>query len=43
MINKENRKYYEAYEERYKTVHARGMSWSSTISTPLVMKTLEQY
>ena len=24
-------------------MHARGMSWSSTISTPLVMKTLEQY
>ena len=23
------RKYYEAYDERYKTVHLKGVSWSS--------------
>ena len=36
-------KYYEAYEERYKTIHARGVSWSSNQSTPIVMEMLKKY
>lgn len=39
----DNRKYYEAYDERYKTAHAQGVSWSSNVSTPIVMETIEKY
>ena len=39
----EQRKYYAAYEERYKTAHQNGVSWSSGESTPIVAKTLEKY
>lgn len=28
------RKYYEAYDERYKTVHLKGVSWSSDKKHP---------
>ncbi len=42
-MKKENRKYYEAYEERYKTAHAHGVSWSSDVSTPIVMEVLDKY
>lgn len=38
-----NRKYYAAYDERYKTAHAHGVSWSSDISTPIVMDVIEKY
>ncbi|MBQ7875154.1 MAG: class I SAM-dependent methyltransferase [Oscillospiraceae bacterium] len=37
------KKYYEAYDERYKTVHEKGLSWSSGINTPIVMKVIEKY
>lgn len=39
----DNRKYYTAYEERYKTAHAQGVSWSSSVSTPIVMEVIEKY
>ena len=39
----ESRKYYAAYEERYKTAHALGVSWSSPVSTPIVLEILEKY
>lgn len=42
-MEKENRKYYEAYEERYKTAHAHGVSWENDIGTPIVTETLEKY
>ena len=42
-MKKETRKYYEAYEERYKTAHAHGVSWSSEVSTPIVMEVLDKY
>lgn len=42
-MEKENRRYYEAYEERYKTAHARGVSWENDIGTPIVTETLEKY
>jgi cysteinyl-tRNA synthetase len=37
------RKYYAAYDERYKTVHAQGVSWASEVSTPIVMEVIEKY
>lgn len=42
-MKRESRKYYEAYEERYKTAHAHGVSWEHDVSTPIVMDTLEKY
>ncbi len=30
-------KYYKAYDERYKTVHLKGVSWSSDKSSPVIM------
>lgn len=35
--------YYEAYDERYKTAHQNGLSWSSDQCTPIVMKTIDKY
>ena len=37
------RKYYEAYDERYKTAHEKGVSWSSENRTPIVLETIEKY
>ena len=37
------KKYYEAYEERYKTAHARGVSWAGEAATPIVLETLRRY
>lgn len=42
MQNK-SMKYYEAYEERYKTAHQRGVSWAYENSTPIVMDTITKY
>jgi SAM-dependent methyltransferase len=39
----DNRKYYAAYDERYKTAHAHGVSWSSDVSTPIVMDVIRRY
>ena len=36
-------KYYEAYNERYKTIHDKGYSWSSDVSTPIVLETIFKY
>ena len=38
-----NMKYYEAYEERYKTVHQKGISWASDKSTPIVLDLIRRY
>lgn len=43
IMKKENRKYYAAYEDRYKTAHAHGVSWSSNVSTPVVMEVIDKY
>ena len=37
------KKYYEAYDERYKTIHAKGCSWASNERTPIVMDTIQKY
>ena len=42
-MKKDNRKYYAAYEERYKTAHSKGVSWSSNASTPIVMEVIDKY
>ena len=36
-------KYYEAYENRYKTIHDKGYSWSSDKPTPIVLETIKKY
>ena len=38
-----NKKYYFAYEERYKTAHENGVSWSSDKSSPIVMDVIQKY
>lgn len=40
---KETRKYYEAYDERYKTAHAHGFTWENDVSTPIVAEILRKY
>ena len=35
--------YYEAYNERYKTIHEKGYSWASVESTPIVAETINKY
>ncbi len=42
-MNKDTRKYYAAYDERYKTAHGHGVSWASDISTPIVLETIEKH
>ena len=37
------KKYYEAYEERYTTIHEKGYSWSSDVSSPIVMEIIRKY
>lgn len=41
--NHNSRKYYAAYDARYKTAHAHGVRWSSDVSTPIVMEVIEKY
>ena len=42
-MQKENRKYYEAYEDRYKTAHEKGVSWAQMKNTPIVMDIISRY
>lgn len=37
------KKYYAAYDERYKTAHSHGVRWSSNIGTPIVWETIQKY
>ena len=37
------KKYYEAYDERYKTIHAKGYSWAGDETTPIVIETIKKY
>lgn len=37
------RKYYEAYEERYKSVHQLGLQWAEKEPTPIVKGIIEKY
>ena len=40
---KNDKKYYMAYEERYRTAHQKGVSWASGQHTPVVVRTLQKY
>lgn len=42
-MKSDNKKYYAAYEERYKTAHQNGVSWSSDQSSPIVMEVIKKY
>ena len=42
-MDKTNRRYYEAYDDRYKSAHAKCVSWFSDISTPIVMEIIRKY
>lgn len=42
-MQNETRKYYAAYEERYKTAHAQGVSWASDQSSPIVLEMIKKY
>lgn len=37
------KKYYQAYEDRYQTIHQKGFSWSSDKPTPIVLQTINKY
>ena len=42
-MNERNRRYYEAYDERYKTIHQKGLSWAGNQGTPIVMETIRKH
>lgn len=37
------KKYYEAYEERYKTIHQMGLEWAEKDPSPIVSMVIEKY
>lgn len=43
VMRNDNRKYYAAYDERYKTAHEKGVSWASDRNTPVVLETIRKY
>ena len=36
-------KYYEAYEQRYRQVHEKSLSWASEKNSPIVLETMKKY
>ncbi len=41
-MENESRKYYAAYEERYKTAHEQGVNWASDPKPPVVLEIMEK-
>ena len=37
------RPYYEAYEERYRAIHEKGLRWAGERPTPIVAETAARY
>lgn len=37
------KKYYEAYEQRYKTIHEKGFGWFADTPTPIVFDVINRY
>ena len=37
------KKYYEAYDKRYRQIHEKGLSWSTEDSTPIVEEMIRKY
>ena len=42
-MKNENKKYYTAYEDRYKIAHEKGVSWSSDKNSPIVLEIIKKY
>ena len=42
-MERESRRYYEAYDERYRTIHGKGYRWSGDSCTPVVMSVIRRY
>ena len=42
-MKNENKKYYAAYEERYKAAHEQGVSWASNQNSPIVLEIIKKY
>ena len=42
-MKNENRKYYAAYEDRYKTAHQKGVSWAGDKNSPIVLEVIQKY
>lgn len=42
-MKNENRKYYAAYDERYKVVHQQGVSWFGDKCSPIVLDIIKKY
>lgn len=40
---KEQRRYYEAYDERYKQVHQKSLQWFSSLPSKIVEETITEY
>ncbi len=38
-----NRKYYEAYDDRYRQIHAQDLQWFYDNPTPVVMETIKEF
>ena len=36
------KRYYEAYDERYKTIHEKGFSWAGDVATPIVLDAIRR-
>lgn len=43
IMKNENRKYYAAYEERYKAAHKQGVSWAGDKNSPIVLEVIQKY
>ena len=35
--------YYEAYDERYRTIHEKGFSWAGDVATPIVLEVIRRF
>lgn len=43
IMRNENKKYYAAYEERYKSAHQKGVSWAADRHSPIVLEVIKKY
>ena len=43
IMKNENRKYYAAYDDRYKTAHQKGVSWAGDKNSPIVLEIIRKY
>ncbi len=43
VLQRSNRCYYKAYDERYKAIHERNHTWADDTPTPIVLEMLQKY